>query len=79
MKKFWKAVGAGYMFFKKGSARTPLLLIIVILVQFILLITLLVQLNTLTGDFYEYREASMKRINQTYGQIYSIATRLNAR
>lgn len=77
MKKFWKAVGAGYMFFKRGSARTPLLLIIVILVQFILLITLLVQLNSLKSDFFDYREASMKRINQTYGQVFSIQQRIN--
>ena len=79
MKKFWNFIGAGYMFFKKGSARTPLLLIIVIMVQFILLITLLVQMNSFRNDFDEYKENSMKRMNQTYGQIYSLTNRLNNR
>lgn len=77
MKKFWRLIGGIYMFFKKNSKGTPLFFVLVILVQFILLITLLVQLNLLKSEFIEYRENSTNRINQIYGQVYSISSRLN--
>lgn len=71
MKKFWQ---------KEKTMSTPhLLMLVVILIQLLLLVILMAKVTSLRSDFLEYREASMKRINQTYGQIYSISNRLNNR
>lgn len=53
-----------------------LVVFVVIIAQIILSVILLMRLNDLNLSFLDYREASMKRINQIHGQVYSLSSRI---
>jgi len=65
--------------FRNGLRKIRIMYLVVFLMltaQIILSVILFLRLANLNTSFLEYREASMKRINQIYGQVYSLSTRL---
>ncbi|KKR07583.1 MAG: hypothetical protein UT32_C0009G0044 [Parcubacteria group bacterium GW2011_GWC2_39_14] len=53
-----------------------LIVFVMLAVQTILSALLFMRLEKLDNSFIDYRETSMKRINQIYGQVYSLSSRI---
>ncbi|KKQ80495.1 MAG: hypothetical protein UT02_C0007G0006 [Parcubacteria group bacterium GW2011_GWC2_38_7] len=68
-----------FSWLSRGLRKIRIMYLVVFLmlaVQIILSAFLFARLQKLDASFIDYREASMKRINQIYGQVYSLSTRI---
>ena len=77
MKKFWQSIGGIFIFFRKHTWITPLLLVVMIIVQFVLLGLICFRINNLQNDFEIYRNDNSKRANQIYSQVFLLNQRVN--
>ncbi|NQT49334.1 hypothetical protein HQ571_01420 [Candidatus Kuenenbacteria bacterium] len=76
MKKIWQFIGGLFIFFRKHTWITPLLLVGVIIIQFVLLGLICFRVNNFQSDFEIYRNDNSKRTNQIYSQVFLLNQRV---
>jgi hypothetical protein len=78
MKKFWSVLGNAYLFFhQRKRVMTPLLLVLVLMIQFVLLIWVVVAVNQVQTEVETYKSTNSRLMNRTYSQVYLMNNRLN--
>lgn len=77
MRKFWQIVGGLYVYLFKKKWLASLLMAIIIITQFILIISLSLSLRNFRIEFTDYKSMTSQRLNQIYSYIFVLNNSFN--